>query len=121
MIKSLTLLLLILFTSTVFAGHLVHGYTRKNGTYVAPHYSKGRSDSTYSGVQRDSKGKIQRSESAKYNFKKSHPCPSTGSSTGACSGYVVDHVIPLCAGGTDSPSNMQWQTIKDAKAKDAVE
>lgn len=121
MIKSLILLLLILFTSTVFAGHSVRGYTRKDGTYVAPHYSRDRSERTYSGAQRDSDGKIQRSESAKYDFKKSQPCPSTGSSTGACPGYVIDHVTPLKRGGADEPSNMQWQTEENAKSKDKWE
>ncbi len=37
------------------------------------------------------------------------------------SGYVIDHVVPLCAGGRDVPGNMQWQTITDAKAKDRIE
>ena len=36
-------------------------------------------------------------------------------------GYVVDHIIPLKKGGCDCPSNMQWQTIEQAKAKDKVE
>jgi hypothetical protein len=34
---------------------------------------------------------------------------------------VVDHVVPLKRGGLDAPSNMQWQTIADAKAKDRIE
>jgi len=36
-------------------------------------------------------------------------------------GYVVDHKIALACGGADSPSNMQWQTKTDAKAKDKWE
>jgi len=32
-------------------------------------------------------------------------------------GYVVDHVKPLKRGGSDSTSNMQWQTKQAAKAK----
>ena len=34
---------------------------------------------------------------------------------------VVDHIIPLKRGGADAPSNMQWQTKADAKAKDRWE
>ncbi len=36
-------------------------------------------------------------------------------------GSVVDHKVPLACGGADSPSNMQWQTKAEAKAKDKVE
>ncbi len=54
-------------------------------------------------------------------FVKSHPCPSTGKTSGACPGYVVDHVRPLACGGADSPSNMQWQTEASGKIKDAYE
>jgi hypothetical protein len=34
---------------------------------------------------------------------------------------VIDHVKPLATGGADAPSNMQWQTKADAKAKDKWE
>jgi hypothetical protein len=40
---------------------------------------------------------------------------------GASPGYVVDNIIPLKRGGLDTPSNMQWQTLADAKAKDRIE
>jgi hypothetical protein len=36
-------------------------------------------------------------------------------------GFVVDHIVPLCKGGPDITTNMQWQTIADAKAKDKWE
>jgi hypothetical protein len=70
---------------------------------------------------RNSKGRIARSATAKHTFQKSHPCPSTGKATGACPGYVIDHVQPLKRGGADAPGNMQWQTKAAAKAKDKME
>ncbi len=73
------------------------------------------------GVKRDKHGKIERSTKAKDKFKKTHPCPSTGKTSGACPGYVIDHIKPLKKGGADSPSNMQWQTKAGAKAKDKWE
>jgi len=36
-------------------------------------------------------------------------------------GYVVDHIVPLECGGADTPSNMQWQTVPEAKLKDRGE
>ena len=41
--------------------------------------------------------------------------------TGACPGYVIDHVKALKHGGADEPGNMQWQTTAAAKAKDKIE
>ncbi len=54
-------------------------------------------------------------------FQRGNPCPSTGKTTGRCPGYVKDHIKPLCAGGADHPSNMQWQTDAEAKKKDRLE
>ncbi len=54
--------------------------------------------------------KTQRDSHQRAAFMKQQPCPSTGKSRGACPGYVVDHIRPLCADGPDRPSNMQWQT-----------
>jgi hypothetical protein len=34
---------------------------------------------------------------------------------------ALDHGAPLGKGGADSTSNMQWQTVKDAKEKDRWE
>jgi hypothetical protein len=42
-------------------------------------------------------------------------------SCGKCPGYVIDHITPLCAGGADRWSNMQWQTVEEAKVKDHEE
>lgn len=79
------------------------------------------STTSSSGVQRDKRGRIARSQQAKSEFKKAHPCPSTGKSRGSCPGYVIDHVKPLKKGGADKPSNMQWQTKEAAKQKDKWE
>ena len=54
-------------------------------------------------------------------FQREHPAPSTGQTTGACPGYWRDHIVPLDCGGPDAVSNMQWQTVVDARAKDAWE
>jgi len=104
-------------------GHYGGGHT---GSHSSSHYSSGHHSgghrSTYAiGARRDSHGRIARSPEAKREFKHQHPCPSTGRSSGACPGYVIDHVQPLKRGGADAPSNMQWQTKEAAKAKDRTE
>lgn len=73
------------------------------------------------GVPRDSRGRIARASQPRTEFKKGSPCPATGRPSGACPGYVIDHVVPLKRGGPDRPSNMQWQTKAEAKAKDRYE
>jgi hypothetical protein len=70
---------------------------------------------------RSNNGKIARSSTEKHQFERSHPCPATGRSSGACPGYVVDHVKPLKRGGADDLGNMQWQTKAEAKVKDKAE
>jgi hypothetical protein len=50
-----------------------------------------------------------------------YPCPETGVTRGSCPGYVVDHIVPLCAGGEDAPENMQWQELAASKVKDKEE
>ena len=64
---------------------------------------------------------VIRSASARRAFRRMYPCPATGLVKGACPGYVIDHIIPLKRGGVDAPSNMQWQTTAEAKAKDRTE
>lgn len=49
-------------------------------------------------------------------FRKTHPCPVTGKTKGACPGYAVDHIRPLACCGKDDPSNMQW--LSDAAHKE---
>ena len=122
----------------------VKGYTKKDGTYVKPHDRKapGSSDSSTASppapkkettpsvshasatvhnpnrcedCDRDSHGRIVRSKDAKKAFMK-----ATGFPHGR-PGYVIDHVLPLACGGADLPSNMQWQTVTEARSKDKIE
>ena len=72
-------------------------------------------------IQRDAHGRIERSQAARAAFKREHPCPATQQPKGPCPGYIIDHVIALKRGGPDTPANMQWQTVDEAKAKDRVE
>lgn len=64
-----------------------------------------------------------RSQAQVNAFKKTHPppCPAKVHTKRTCPGFVVDHVKPLACGGADHPSNMQWQTVAEAKAKDKWE
>lgn len=118
-------------------GTVVHSYNRAYAGTAPKHYSAGprhtssvkhhaapashsKTVAHSSLTQRGSHGN-KRSEAAKDAFKHSHPCPSTGKSSGACPGYVIDHVRPLSKGGPDAPTNMQWQTTEAAKAKDKWE
>ena len=66
-------------------------------------------------AQRNGKRRIQRSAAARDEFMR-----RTGYPKGR-KGYVVDHIVPLECGGADAPSNMQWQTVEQAKIKDRTE
>lgn len=65
--------------------------------------------------------KEHRSRVVRAAFQRANPCPANHLTKGACPGYLVDHVKPLACGGPDIVSNMQWQTLADARAKDRVE
>lgn len=54
-------------------------------------------------------------------FRAEHPCPATGLKRGACPGWQVDHIIPLCAGGEDRPGNMHWLAVDDHRFKTLVD
>lgn len=68
-----------------------------------------------------SSAKIPRSHAALVAFARVHPCPSTGLRITSCPGHVIDHVVPLCAGGADLPRNMQWQEHEASLFKDRGE
>lgn len=63
----------------------------------------------------------QRSQAQRHLFARTHACPATHLRKLPCPGYIIDHVNPLCKGGPDLASNMQWQTVAAAKAKDKWE
>jgi hypothetical protein len=61
-------------------GHSGH---HNSHTQSRSHGSRGKA---LPGVHRDAHGHIQRGAKAKHDFQKSHPCPATGKSSGACPG-----------------------------------
>jgi hypothetical protein len=87
---------------------------------LMPLFGRGRSSGHHSHSTYSSHS-YHRSRAARAAFQRSHPCPATGRASGPCPGYIVDHVKPLACGGADAPSNMQWQSTADAKAKDQWE
>ena len=62
-----------------------------------------------------------RSTAARHAFVKQQACPATGKHRLPGPGYVIDHITPLACHGSDTPSNMQWQTKTQAKDKDKWE
>jgi hypothetical protein len=76
--------------------------TPRSAVHSAPRTSARSTWSKCTTCARDSSGRIARSSSARRDFQKSNPCPATRKTTGACKGYVIDHVIPLKRGGMDS-------------------
>lgn len=53
-------------------------------------------------------GSIRRRADVLGAFKKLHPCPATGKTSGACPGWSMDHVVPLASCGCDAVWNLQW-------------
>jgi hypothetical protein len=104
------------------ASHSSRAYHRSSAAhyYASIRSSKGshfysRTSRYAIGVARDSRGRIARSSAARHKFEE-----ETGHPNG-WPGHVIDHNIALKRGGADDPSNMQWQTKEEAKAKDRWE
>jgi len=76
--------------------------------------------STYA-VSTVATAKIERDHRVRHAFVKEQACPSTGKHRLPCPGYVIDHIKALACGGLDHPSNLQWQTVAEGKAKDKWE
>lgn len=107
-------------TTSSHASSVGKGAKRSHHSQAATSRSHGRRIKCLT-CPRDSHGRIKRSPEAKREFRKSHPCPSTGKTSGPCPGYVIDHIKALKRDGADRPYNMQWQTKEAAKAKDKIE
>lgn len=60
----------------------------------------------------------ERSQSVRRAFIKEHPCPIVVD--GKCRAEV-DHAEPICAGGKDEVSNLQWLEIEQHRRKTAMD
>ena len=78
----------------------VRSYRLRSSIYIRPSRYN-RTHIWHAGIRRDKDGRIIRSESAKNNFLRSLGMKRIPP------GMQIDHIIPLFAGGSDSPSNMQ--------------
>lgn len=63
----------------------------------------------------------ERSAAERLAFIRHNPCPATGLRRGACPGWEVDHIVPLCARGPDHRTNMQWIRKEDHRLKTLVD
>jgi hypothetical protein len=110
----------VIAASPTFARGSHIGSTHSSFSHHSSTYSSHQGRAAF-GVKRNAHGRIARDPHAKETFRRSHPCPATGKTYGACPDWVVDHVRALKHGGLDDPSNMQWQTRAAAKEKDKWE
>lgn len=68
-------------------------------------------------VVRAADGTTARSTKTVNAFKMAWACPVTGKHTGACTGWAIDHIVPLDCGGVDAVWNMQWLPDSTKSAK----
>lgn len=76
--------------------------------------------------KRNAQGSITRRADVLSAFRREHPCPATGKTTGACPGWEMNHVVPLACGGCDVVSNLDWmpdsiKTCADPHCRDRFE
>jgi hypothetical protein len=82
---------------------------------LTPAMSEARRSDYRETCARDARGRIARSPSVTREFKEQTGYP------GGRPGYRIDHSKPLAWGGADHPSNLQWLSKEDKRAKDRVE
>lgn len=66
-------------------------------------------------LSHSAEGGVKRNPAVVREFRKLHPCPY------AKTDCIADHVWPLCAGGKDAVSNLQWETRDESYRKDVWE
>lgn len=55
-------------------------------------------------------------------FRRDHPCPATGLTTGKCKGWKMDHAVPLCWDPKgDVVENLIWEEEAQSYRKDTFE
>jgi hypothetical protein len=59
--------------------------------------------------------RAERSAAAREAFER-----QTGYANGR-PGYLVEYIVPLSCGGTDTPGNMQWLTLAEARRKNKLD
>lgn len=79
-------------------------------------------DCRYQGyVIRNEDGSIPRDYKVVIEYKKIHPCPSTGLHYGACPGWSLNHNCPLACGCVDAVWNLSWMRNDVKKIVDGYE
>ena len=90
--------------------HGSNSYRSRSSGYIRQsHYV--RTHVWQAGVKRNKDGRIIRSESAKVEFLRRHNMNHIPP------GMQIDHIIPLFAGGSDSPDNMQFLSVAEHHKK----
>jgi hypothetical protein len=74
-----------------------------------------RDSSTAVEAPRGLSPRAERSAAARQAFER-----QTGYANGR-PGYLVEHIVPLSCGGTDTPGNMQWLTLAEARRKNKLD
>ena len=79
-------------------------------------------DCRYQGTPiRNTDGSIHRDWKVISEYRKLHPCPSTGLTTGACPNWALNHNCPIACGCRDTVWNLTWMRNDVKKIVDSYE